>query len=700
MTTPWLRARTSGTPLSWIAHPFAPVAGVALLAIALLVGLAGFAAQETTRAIQNAAQRGVHSNSSAAVRVLEHHGREFTVAVAAVAANVRVVDSLRVAAPTSEAIDAELSTLARTTGGYAAFVADDAGLILAFYPEQPGIIGEDFSFRDWFQGVSKARRPYVSAAYRSAATGSPLVVAVSAPVLDGSRALGSLTVLWSLDSVRAVVDRARVDDGVTLVVTDQRGAPLVEEVGVDGRGQPRPVTVSAATARALTGSGTSAIVDGQFAETAAVPGLGWTVTATLPVSVGLAPIAAFKRNLVVALSGAILFVLLVTALAGKFARARVSEQATLLRAQVALRVTESRFQRVFDEAITGQLLVNRHGDITRVNTTLAHLVDSAPDQLVGAPFVSIFAAELDQLAILEVIESGRGELRGNMALRRNDDGDSWGLVALSWLDEPDGERVLLAQIDDVTATMTATLEREQELRSKDQFLSHISHELRSPLSVVHQFSSLLIDGVGGPLTDDQEDFLDVVARNVKQLKVMIDDLLEVSRVGSGRLTFECGPLALGAVLTQTLAGYTRTAGDRQIALQLEYGDLPLVVANAERVHEVLANLVDNALKFTPSGGLIAVKAVRRDDDVQVSVRDTGRGIKVENVDRIFEQSFQVDHDSEESRKGLGLGLYICRALIESQGGRIWAASPPTGGTTVTFTLPCPVRRRADRLAVR
>jgi len=698
MTTRSRDARMSGSRLAPLTHPLALVVAVALLAIALLVGLAGFAALETTRTVRNGAERSVQSNRNAALRALEHEGQKFKDAVAVTAEHAPVVDSLRTPAPPA-LMDGELSTLARTAGGFATFLTDSDGLIVAFYPTQPGMIGQDFSFRDWFQGVARTGRPYVSSAYRSAATGAPLVVAISAPVFDGSQMLGSLTVLWSLESIRGVVDGARIDDGVTLLVTDQRGEGLFSEVAVDGRGQPLPHKLSATTTRALAGSATSAVVDGKFTETAPVPELGWTVTATLPVSVGLAPASAFKRNLALALGGAIAFVLMVTALVGRLAHIRVTEQAALVRAQRALRVTEDRFQRVFDEALTGQLLVNRHGEITRVNAALVRLIDCGADQLVGAPFVSIFAAELDQRALLEVIESGQGELRGNMALRASEAGGAWGMVALSWLDEPNGEAVLFAQIDDATATVTANIEREQELTSMDQFLSHISHELRSPLAVVHQFSSLLIDRVGGPLTSDQEEFLGIVERNVKQLKVMIDDLLEVSRAGTGGLTFECEPLALGVVLTQTIAGYARTADDRQITLELECGDLPLVVANAERVHEVLANLVDNALKFTPSGGLIAVEAVPRDGSVQVSVRDTGRGITIDDVDRIFEKSFQVDHNSAESRKGLGLGLYICRALIETQGGRIWAASPPAGGTTVTFTLPCPVRRRADRLAV-
>ena len=108
---------------------------------------------------------------------------------------------------------------------------------MQIYPAQPELIGKDFSFRDWFQGASRTGRPYVSSAYRSAASGHPLVVGVAAPVLDGSRRVGYITVLWQLDSVRAVAEGAQRDDGVTITVTDQRGQPLTGTLNVDDLGQ-------------------------------------------------------------------------------------------------------------------------------------------------------------------------------------------------------------------------------------------------------------------------------------------------------------------------------------------------------------------------------------------------------------------------------------------------------------------------------
>ena len=257
----------------------------------------------------------------------------------------------------------------------------------------------------------------------------------------------------------------------------------------------------------------------------------------------------------------------------------------------------------------------------------------------------------------------------------------WVLLGVSLITDADKRPLhFVAQFLDVTA------EKEAEAR-RGQFLSHVSHELRSPLAVVHQFASLLVDGVGGPLTPDQEEILVVLMRNVGQLRVMIDDLLEVTRADSGRLQVTCLPLALDDVLTEATAGYIWIAKNSRIGLFLEYGDLPTVLADSERIREIIANLLDNALRFTPGGGQVTVEAVPQGDFVCVTVRDTGRGIRPEHMDRIFERFFQVDQRDKESRSGLGLGLPICRELIERQGGLIWAISELGKGTAVSFTVP-------------
>jgi signal transduction histidine kinase len=228
--------------------------------------------------------------------------------------------------------------------------------------------------------------------------------------------------------------------------------------------------------------------------------------------------------------------------------------------------------------------------------------------------------------------------------------------------------------------------RDEQLASKNRFLSHISHELRSPLSVVHQFSSLLLDGIGGPLTSDQQEFLTVLMRNVVQLKGMIEDLLDVSRAQTGRLAVCPRAVVLSDLLYDMATAYQFTAQQRGLSLDFEVPALPPVMADPDRVREVVANLVENAFKFTDAG-TITLEATLDVAHVCVTVSDTGSGIRQEDLDRVFEQFFQSGQTDLKGRNGLGLGLFLSRELVERQGGTMRVASRLGHGSTFSFTLP-------------
>ncbi len=460
------RVRFAAT--SRVLNPVGVPLGLALLAIALLCGVALVAVQETNTTVQRDAQVRVQSNRDAAVRALVRQTDELKRGVDTLSADRAVIEDLR--APTQAGLGhimAQLSVLARSQDSPAAIVADSSGRNVAIYPSQPELLGKDFSFRDWFQGASRTGRPYVSSAYISAASGHPLVVGVAAPVLDGSRRTGYITALWQLDSVRDVAVGSQRDDGVSITVTDQRGQSLTGTLVVDDRGQPRPAAVPAITKEALAGRSSSAFSDGMIRAAGPVPGIGWTVTASLPSSVALAPARSFQRSLETGLGISLLLVLLASWLAWRVARRRVAEQAAIRVAETALRASEDRFRRVFDESLNGELLVNRVGDVIRVNDTLAALLGHEPQWFLGRPLVFRFEDEADRLRILGLVEAGHGELRAEMALGHSDGRSLTGLVALSWMHEHDGGRVLLAQIEDITARRAAE-QRLTELALHDE----------------------------------------------------------------------------------------------------------------------------------------------------------------------------------------------------------------------------------------
>ena len=233
--------------------------------------------------------------------------------------------------------------------------------------------------------------------------------------------------------------------------------------------------------------------------------------------------------------------------------------------------------------------------------------------------------------------------------------------------------------------------RKQQLEFKDQFLSHVSHELRTPLRCIHQYVTLLLDGLAGPLAPNQADHLKSVLKSTHQLHAMIRDLLEATRADSGKLRIERRCIDIRELVQQAVAMMQPTAGEKRVRLELVFDPaIPLVYADPDRSLEVLVNLIDNAIKFTPSDGSVTAKASLVETDpsaVYLSVSDTGRGIPQEALPRVFERLYQDPNAVDGNRSGLGLGLYIAREIVTLHGGRMWVASQADCGSTFSFTLP-------------
>ena len=231
--------------------------------------------------------------------------------------------------------------------------------------------------------------------------------------------------------------------------------------------------------------------------------------------------------------------------------------------------------------------------------------------------------------------------------------------------------------------------RQEQLEMKDQFISHVSHELRSPLAALHQFTTILLDGLAGEVNDEQREYLEIVLKNSLQLRDMIGDLLEVTRADAGRLTIDPKQISFCELLKPLIQTYERRAAAKGLNFRIGCPcDLPQVKVDPTRIWQVISNLLDNALKFT-SAGEISISCSGDEDEgfVRVAVTDTGCGITEDCLPRIFDRLYQSPNTLESSRKGLGLGLYIAKELIELHGGKIWIRSRSGKGTTVFFTMP-------------
>jgi len=233
--------------------------------------------------------------------------------------------------------------------------------------------------------------------------------------------------------------------------------------------------------------------------------------------------------------------------------------------------------------------------------------------------------------------------------------------------------------------------QKKQLEFKNMFLSHVSHELRTPLTCIHQYVTLLADGLAGAVTPDQADHLKTVLKSVNQLHAMIRDLLEAARAESGKMHIEPRCVSTAELILQAVAMLRPAANEKHIAMEIAVDrQLPLIHADPNRILEVLINLVDNAIKFTPAEGTVMVQAnlVEADPEwVYISVSDSGRGINPETKNLIFERLYQDPEAVDNNRSGLGLGLFICREIVRLHEGRIWVSSEPGQGSIFTFTVP-------------
>ncbi len=236
--------------------------------------------------------------------------------------------------------------------------------------------------------------------------------------------------------------------------------------------------------------------------------------------------------------------------------------------------------------------------------------------------------------------------------------------------------------------LNAELDRTSRL--KDQFLANVSHELRTPLTSIIGFSELLLMHDTGPLTDAQRDFLETVARNGRHLLQLISELLDLSKIGAGRLELAREPLVLGPVLREAADSVHALVEAHHHTLVVEPPAAEVTVtADRTRLRQVLLNLLSNAIKFTPDGGRVTLAARPEGADgcVRISVTDTGIGIAPQDQPKLFQEFVQVDASASRRYEGTGLGLALCKRLVELHGGGIGLDSALGRGSTFWFTLP-------------
>jgi len=232
------------------------------------------------------------------------------------------------------------------------------------------------------------------------------------------------------------------------------------------------------------------------------------------------------------------------------------------------------------------------------------------------------------------------------------------------------------------------LRKNQEIQS---FYHTVSHELKTPLTSAREFISILVDGLAGPLNKTQQEYLGIARESCNRLRICIDDLMDATRLETGKLSLDMKPGSLATLIRQLVVILGPVAARKQIILHEEVqSDLPNFPFDENRLMQVLANLVNNALKHTPENGRVTItagEAPEHPGSIQVCINDTGCGIAPAEAERIFERLYQVPLNDGGSPQGVGLGLYICRELVQSHGGKIWVESELGHGSTFSFVIP-------------
>jgi PAS domain S-box-containing protein len=367
---------------------------------------------------------------------------------------------------------------------------------------------------------------------------------------------------------------------------------------------------------------------------------------------------------------------------------------------------ERRFRELLEAAPDAILEVDQSGTIVLLNRVTEKLFGYSREELLGRP-IEMLVPEASRprhhhhRANYHAHPSTRPMGSGLSLEGLRKDGTRFPVeISLSPTKADDGLRVT-AVVRDVSdrkraeealaATYTELAVRNMEIeranRLKSEFLASMSHELRTPLHTVIGFAELLGEELEGPLNGKQKRFINHIHKDSLHLLELINDVLDLSKIESGRLYLRPEVFDFSAVLEESL-GSVRPLGvakSQTFETEIQF-PLPLE-ADRLRVKQVLVNLLSNAVKFTPEGGRIRVEASADEEEATVTVTDTGIGIPEEEHLTVFDMFYQVSETTKGVREGTGLGLSITKRLVEEHGGRIWVESALGKGSKFTFTVP-------------
>jgi signal transduction histidine kinase len=387
-------------------------------------------------------------------------------------------------------------------------------------------------------------------------------------------------------------------------------------------------------------------------------------------------------------------------------------------AERALRVERSKLFSLVETLPDGILLIDSDARLTLANAALRRLLRLTEPVQIGAErgwarllaqLQDAFAGGAGTAARLRDVVNGGRVIKGEEVDLTDGRVLEFDFVPLDTAGASAGDpavdgRGTLLHVRDVTSRVALRRGLEERNRSlaeasalNNQFVATVAHELRGPLSSVVAFAHLLGDAASGLLSDDQRTYLDVIDRNANRLLRLIEDLLLLSRLEARTLQLRPAPVRLADLVRAAVTERVPTAEAAGLNLAVDAVDGPELICDEIRIHQVLDNLMNNALKFTPAGGHVTVRARPTETGWHLEVEDTGVGIPAADLTRVFSAFFRGSNTGavvgRSAPPGTGLGLVVSRAIVELHGGTIQVASTEGVGSTVTVVLPArPVSR--------
>lgn len=378
------------------------------------------------------------------------------------------------------------------------------------------------------------------------------------------------------------------------------------------------------------------------------------------------------------------------------------EMITILASQAAIAIENARLythaqqmriylQNILDNLIESVIVIDSSQKCTFINSQTFPLLSPVIDSPIGVEYQKVFLAPVVEVLdkVVKATHALGSIIDEEIEIQTGDEtsipvGISGSLLKVN--NEPSG--VILVARD---LTPTRELAKLQVLNQmKSEFISTVSHELRTPLTAIKGSVSLVVDERTGKINDLQKEMLTLVRRNADRLAKMIDELLEMSRSEAGKpMRLARSTFPLRELVSDIVKLFTQQAHQNELKLEMVIPDnLGNINADSAKIHQVIINLVGNAIKFTPAGGTVTISAQENNESWQVTVSDTGIGIPKEELEKVFDTYHQVKHPNLTTHvKGFGLGLAISKRIIEAHKGKIWVESDVGAGSRFIFQLP-------------